>query len=432
MPKNHKRVGVLNVIYMNKDIVISWLFSGNSYLKGNLGHEVINLFKADDRNHYIYLMNYGTFGKERMKNGELTFDKILFVKHIEGNSFEVVSLAKELEPVYNPINKNDSIQKELSEKIKYNNIPLVKLFDGDEQQSVFVTFKANYFRTPKKRILIDYAPKKGQVVKQNPEAIKLKNLHMRTTTNYISPNLEREAYAELCKMIDKEDLWEDTIRTVSEKKDELSAHTLIDVFKCNYNENAYSNAIAYFMSKYPELVREWINNSRYPHQPDIIFKGKQLKVRREVSKDTGRIDIYYSSKDEFVCVIENKLHATLEDLEIENGHVKKSQLDRYKKQLEQEKESINNEIKTGVHLLLPNYHPLLSNLDEPSGKYQTISGCVVITYQQLYDFLKNQKQYKEDSLFHEFVDSLERHTHQHDDGNYCELIQKFQERINAI
>ena len=414
---------------MEKEIVISWLFSGTKYIKNNLGHEVINLFKADDGNQYIYLMNDGKYGKNRIKKNELTFDRILFVKHISGNSVEVVALAKNLEIIYNPSDSN-SIQERYSKTICYNDIPLESLFKGDKRQSIFITFKANYFRTPKKRILIDYAPKEGQDIKPNPGAIKLKNLHMRTTTNYINANLEREAYDELCKMTDKEDLWEDTIKTVSEKKDELSAHTLIDVFKCNYDENAYSNAIAYFMSKYPELVREWINNPKYPHQPDVTFKGKQLRVQREVSNEEtkGRADIHYSSDNEFACIIENKLHATLDGLKIENGHVNNNkQLKKYEEHLK--KEANDRKIKIGVHLLLPNYHPLLNNLDSSDGKYPKISGCVVITYKDLYDFLKAQLPYKKDSLFREFVDSLERHTHQHDDSNYYDMIQKFQERI---
>ena len=146
---------------MEKEIVISWLFSGTKYIKNNLGHEVINLFKADDGNQYIYLMNDGKYGKNRIKKNELTFDRILFVKHISGNSVEVVALAKNLEIIYNPSDSN-SIQERYSKTICYNDIPLESLFKGDKRQSIFITFKANYFRTPKKRILIDYAPKEGQ------------------------------------------------------------------------------------------------------------------------------------------------------------------------------------------------------------------------------------------------------------------------------
>ena len=46
-----------------KAIVINRMYVGD-YLSSNLGHEVINMYTADNGNHYLYLNAYGNFSKE--------------------------------------------------------------------------------------------------------------------------------------------------------------------------------------------------------------------------------------------------------------------------------------------------------------------------------------------------------------------------------
>ena len=44
-------------------IVINRMYVGD-YLNSNLGHEVINMFTADDGKHYLYLNAYGSFASQ--------------------------------------------------------------------------------------------------------------------------------------------------------------------------------------------------------------------------------------------------------------------------------------------------------------------------------------------------------------------------------
>ena len=46
-----------------------------SYLSTNLGHEVINMFQADDKKHYLYLNSKGNFGKNGEEVGTMLFVK---------------------------------------------------------------------------------------------------------------------------------------------------------------------------------------------------------------------------------------------------------------------------------------------------------------------------------------------------------------------
>ena len=48
--------------FLKSGIVVNRMFVGD-YLTSNLGHEIINLFQADNGNHYIYLNAYGNFDK---------------------------------------------------------------------------------------------------------------------------------------------------------------------------------------------------------------------------------------------------------------------------------------------------------------------------------------------------------------------------------
>ena len=63
-------------------ILVMKMFVGD-YLQesNNIGHEVINLFRADNGKHYIYVVPWGVMGKE--KDGQIT--DILLVRYINGN-----------------------------------------------------------------------------------------------------------------------------------------------------------------------------------------------------------------------------------------------------------------------------------------------------------------------------------------------------------
>ena len=42
-------------------IVINRMFTGDRYLNDNIGHEIINLFVAEDDENYIYFCDKGTY-----------------------------------------------------------------------------------------------------------------------------------------------------------------------------------------------------------------------------------------------------------------------------------------------------------------------------------------------------------------------------------
>ena len=80
----------------SKGIVINWMFSGN-YLIDNLGHEIINIFKADNDKCYVYLNPSGKLTKENSG-----VDTMLMVQNVGNHTVEVIAKATGLKPVPGP------------------------------------------------------------------------------------------------------------------------------------------------------------------------------------------------------------------------------------------------------------------------------------------------------------------------------------------
>ena len=134
----------------NKDvIVLNRMYAGN-YLSANIGHEVINLFKADNGNHYLYLNATGDFDKKY--EGRIKY-MLLTKYHTEG-MVEIIGLATGLEDVYTPTNRSkdknvvdDKIlaaQKAFCDReggVKYGGVSIFDIFKSG-QQSIYITFKA--------------------------------------------------------------------------------------------------------------------------------------------------------------------------------------------------------------------------------------------------------------------------------------------------
>ena len=56
------------------------MYSGNYLETGNLGHEVINLFKSDNGNHYIYSMSAGDYDTKSHDN---SIKKVILVRNVD-------------------------------------------------------------------------------------------------------------------------------------------------------------------------------------------------------------------------------------------------------------------------------------------------------------------------------------------------------------
>ena len=220
---------------VNGTILMVFMFRGD-YLANELGHEIINLFKADNGKHYIYVNPWGYVNEK--KYGKI--DIILLVRHVKGFQVEIIAKASGLRLFKGATDRhlghenknymqalNDTKTKQNSEcdEIEYGGKKLVDIFgfnDPGDKQYVLVTYEAGYFCRTKKIVYIDF---------KNKEIVGEAEMPRQSLTTYYYPKKEKgqQIYKYLRSIIDEKDYWFD--------KDEDNPQQFNSMEKKNKNEN---------------------------------------------------------------------------------------------------------------------------------------------------------------------------------------------------
>lgn len=311
----------------NKGIVLNRMYTG-SYLSGNLGHEVINMFQAEDDKHYLYLNSKGNFSSRGKNMGTM-----LLVMGIGDKQVEVVGMAKNLTPVESAccklprdlgrVNKPvHDAQMRFIENIKYGKKSIKEIFGDEGQQSVFVSYVTDNesFYKPRKRIVINFGAKD-----ENADVNLSINFASSSLHQFIESDSAPQDWQRLQDLCADQSLWElDNTKVhipdgFTERQD-----SLFDICRIQDDENRFSNALSYFIDKYPKV---WIGILQT--KPGGIKLSKIDSVSREedakVEGDKltgGRIDLLIRTPECYI-VIENKIDS---GIIIENGI---SQIERY-------------------------------------------------------------------------------------------------------
>ena len=423
-----------------KEIVINRMFTGK-YLQDNIGHEVINLFQSDNGKYYVYLNDVGIIGKEHFdSNDNCTIDKVLLAHTLEGtNAVEVLGIASGLKPIYNPKleeKEQKSFQKKFAEEnaVEYGGVNINTIYAGGEQQTVNITFEAEVIKkvSSSTRIYLKMADKLNQEYKEldtysADTVVTLAETKLgQGLKSYVS---EGDAdYDALVRIIEDSSLWGESMPKAS--ADSAPAElSYMDVCGRAYDELAYSNAMAYFAKKYPEISFKLLD--KLTGIKDDYHR--YFTVRRE----ENHIDLMFYNSGHLV-IVENKIKSELNGIEKdEKGQIIKTQLDDYYEAVEEIKEKYKIKcLIPNCFILAPDYSPLKHyELAHPNpftnhiliGKHFTL-----VFYSEIYNFLLpylKKAPYSKDALFIQFVKSLERHTHAYDDGLYETTIRRFFERI---
>lgn len=434
----------------NPGIVINRMYVGG-YLESNLGHEIINLFQADNGQHYLYLNSSGSLAREHRDIGYM-----LMVKYAGKDTFEVTGLAKGLEiapgadsprprdikQLDNAIacEQKDYILLQPGGEIKYGGVSLLDIFNDAEQQSVFITFRANEVFVPKgeMRIFLKYQKDAQNSFdeKETEIAVRQHNLPKTSLKSYIYPSKDEFNLSDykniLENLINNENLWTaernwkiNTGGQIDEK--EIS---LFEICQIQDDENRFSNALAYFMTR-PEYRDLWVDFFK----KHGVTLERDYKVEREASakiEDTeegkrlpngGRIDLLISDRNNLV-VVENKIKSDINTVD-SDFEEDTTQLNRYENYINWR---ISKE-KTGREghflILCPEYNqPILRESEK---------NYTIITYKDLYKYLSGQPQVTDDNNFKAFREAMFRHTHSTHNGYlYNEMLDKFKRRISEI
>ena len=445
-----------------KAIVINRMYVGD-YLSSNLGHEVINMYTADNGKHYLYLNAYGSFAEKWQ--GKIGY--MLLTKYHSKDCVEVIGKAIGLHDVYNhdEDGSNTNKAKEISprqfnfiehDKVSYGNVPLNELFSNTERQSVYITFKAEkVFKINEgKNIYLHYQSQESNLNKGN-NVLNNNEIHVYLQNNNLAlasldqffeeKNKDYQILYDLINLKNYEDYWVE----LGEKEKisllddyEPRKNSFFDICQIQNNENCFSNALAYFM-KQDKYVDLWCNFFENYLNSDIKLSGDYWIKREEKAKITdneykknnnveggGRIDLIIRDSNN-VIVIENKIKSDINKKESDRkADYEKNQLHRYKEYVDWRISSEGEDKGKTVYysILTPKYNqPEITDLICEKGK----QGYKIITYKDLYEFLGSQEEiWQDDSNMCAFYEAMYRHTHENvNDYLYYEMQEKLMHRI---
>ena len=404
-------------------IVLNRMYAG-SYLSSNLGHEVINMFQADNGKHYLYLNSRGNFEEK----GKLV-SHMLLVMHIGGKRVEVLALAKDLKPVKSAqcalprnLSKKDNIiseaqrayilgeyKNEEEEKggIHYGGVPLLELFGDAGQQNIFVSYeveKVDFFK-PKEKIILCFGKEDFQ---EGDVLLTEHNFGSTTLHQYILDG--NSDYITLKDLIEKTNpkskdcIWEPSNEKVVLGTYPTHKISLIDICHIRHNENCFSNALAHYMEKYPTLWANFFREKLSIPLDDSFSVSREVDAKVQDATYTentgGRIDLLLNDDKTFV-IIENKVKSDINKVERDLG-VNQTQLDRYEnyvKYLTENKKAAQTQYYAFV--LSPEYNK--PQLDDKKAFKQ-------LTYRKICDYLDDKIAILHDDDFLAFYHAMRRHS----------------------
>lgn len=430
-------------------IVINRMFTGN-YLLNNLGHEIINLFKADNGCCYLYLNPSGKLTKENAG-----IKTMLMVQYVGEHTVEVIAKATGLEIMPGVLDRTvgnymepDSIirkkQKDyiLENNICYGGVSIIDIFDQSEQQNVYITYRAGEVRFPKKdhRIFIHYGKDRLEITKKSKVVnLEDRNFPSQSLRNFIlsteKNNKKADDYMLLMEeIVDNNELWDSEepgkippAKEICRCNNGMSLRrlNLFDICGIQNRENCFTNALGFFMQQwnYKKLWQDFFKNLQ-------INLSVDFNVRVEVGFNFegitgknvgGRIDMLIEDNDNII-VIENKIKSDINTSTKDMGGT--NQLERYIDYVE--RKDPERRKKHTYFLLSPEY-----NKPELTGRAK--ENYVPMSYLQIYKFLDSipwKSMVDTDENFQILRDAMYRHTLQSTSVYLrMEMQEKFYNRI---
>lgn len=358
-------------------ILVIKMYNGDYLNEGsNIGHEVINLFRADNGRHYIYCLPGGTIGVS--KDGKVT--DILLVQNVGNNTLKVLArinnissdqhIAKHCKFSKEEIKQN-VINYALEQNVTYNQKPISSIFVANKYNSeqdissVNFTFEveSEQYREPLNDIYL--TSKTGQYA--------LSNTKFRQTEYFTSAN--KEDFRTLCALIDDDTIWqnEDTAPFVNNRTPNPDRYTFLTLCHKEYDELSYSNMLAYYLENNPAILQDFVNK----------ILGLPFKAPFSIKREYKHTDILIENADGAI-ILENKIKSGINGLS-EDG---RSQLDKYVEEISKQYGLEN----TYGFVLCPNYNIIkISNYKNAANqhliaRYYTKSKENVIPYIKLFDF----------------------------------------------
>lgn len=403
---------------MSEVIILTRMYVGK-YLEENIGHEVINLFRSDNGNNYVYINEDGRINPKYND----AVRAVLLVKYVENGVMEVIAKAEDLEQVlYKTGNIDEEAKTQIDyvdkNRVFYGGVPVYSVHNDTIAEKLVITFKSNKVRLVKKPFYLieDYDKTYSyESYKLLPE----KHFSKQSLKMYYTPTDFPEDYRLFEEMLGDDSLWEKENTTepidINEFSDSYNRKGFLNIIRKEHDELVFSNMLAYFFeenrSVFVDFTREVLK---------IPSLSKNFKIIRE---SENNIDLWIEDEKN-VIVIENKIKSKI------NGEQKDPYTNKIKSQLKKYYEhSINRRPEKNIYYFIfsPNYNFI--NLD----KYQAGEYYKLINYSQIYDFFyRNAGKMLHVSYFIEFIDAIEMHSKTVDNTNFEIMKERFIHRIRQL
>ena len=389
----------------NKEILLNKMYAGGYLSIGdNIGHEAINLLKADDGEYYIYVTKDGKIGANRkikcillVRNSGLT------------NTLEVIAKADDELDLNKKINLSD---------INYSGCNIEEIFENNSENNgqynndILVTFSAKSLQKPKKPLLIKFDTEENKIIDEKFNTlIQLTSKPMkRSPKMYFSKDYKEDNYKVLNDFITTKDNWID----YEEKQnliEDIKNNNFIDLVNKQYAELTYSNLFAYIFASDEDLFKDFC---------DEVLEIKNAEFE-SVAKEEKNIDILVKCKN-INIVIENKIRSGLNGIKKNkqgNNENLKTQLNKYEEYMKKE----YKDKEARYFIFLPDYNYLITK--EMSGDWK------LITYSQIYKFYEEHIKTCEIPYFKEFVYALSKHINKTDESLEVEMKRRFENIIKS-
>ena len=375
---------------LNKSFVGSWGLEHT----GNIPHEIINIFRSDNGNIYLYVPPYGGFATS---NHNVSY--ILLIGERKNNSVEVLYLAKGLELMHHGGVKATESEREelrniiLKDNIKYGGKYLneINMAEFEEPSIFYMTFKVDRLLKPNKKMILSW---KGTEVHDEYKDIYLLNSKYEfRQIAYIKDNDYdlMLSIVEDCNLWDENTLIEKVVLKQNLETCEINKKNFLKFIHKEYDENIFTNIFYELFKKTPDILNKFITEIL-----NVDINEETFKVLSEVKTQTGngRMDLLLVSNKK-VIVIENKIKSGLNGID---KHNKLSQLTTYIDSIE----SIYKNLEHYYFIFEPNFNDIdIQKFDNKRGmEFKKIQ------YNRIYDFFNKYREEFYDSFYGIYIDDI--------------------------
>ena len=279
--------------------------------KGNIGHEIIDIFGADDGKYNYYVNPRGLIDGKKFPEIVISISqastglyKILNKAVVK--DCEEAALAKKANA------KNANLQKEQEKKFKYNGKYLENYFeDNPGKSTVLSSLKCEGIYEPSKPLYFAFKSFKRKKLKSG--FYRIESTSPGRTTRFINFNQEDQKMLET--LVDNDELWEkDPIKSFKKYADEYNESADFNYFKeigVKDQELQYSNAIRFFLDDYG-LANDFLKRIGCSVEKDDGFR---------IEREAYNIDLLFTNFNKFakpkdnakekIVIIENKIKANV-------------------------------------------------------------------------------------------------------------------------